>query len=130
MNRTKIQILEKRPYWYSELQRTFQEESVQVQFCNSYSQLELFYQENSNSDDSTIGIIDFALDPAECLLFLGKYAVDSPISTIIIGLPKYGNLEWTLRELGVTQILSKPFSSVQLNESCRFILNHLTENPG
>ena len=75
----------------------------------------------SQGDCFTAGI-DFEIRPAECLLFLGKYSVDSPVSTIVTGLPESSELEWTLRELGVSQILSKPFSGIQLEKTCRYIL--------
>ncbi len=128
MIHSKILILEKQSFWYPELQRAFQDEPVQIQSCNSLSQVEDFYQKNRDLKEPAIGILDFEFHPAECLLFLGKYVVNSPISTIITGLSKSSDLEWTLRELGVAQILPKPLSSVQLVESCRHIIQNSTQD--
>ena len=121
MKSSTILILENRPFWQSELMRSFQDDPVEIRACNSFVQMEQFYLEYQKSTKPVIGIVDFEINPAECLLFMGKYSVDSPVSSIVTGLPESSELEWTLRELGVSQILSKPFSGIQLEKTCRYI---------
>lgn len=111
-----IVVFEARPRWEPELQRQFQDESVRVRGCRTWSELSSFaFPQNAD-----VFVIELPEDLTECLQWLSKIVVPprSP-SAIVLCSTEAADLEWTLRDVGVREVLIGDLSGEELARTCR-----------
>lgn len=114
-----IAIFERLPYWGPELQRQFLDRPVEIRECRSVSDL----RHVTNGYSRVLLVIDFAAAPSDCLTWLGTYQQESqPWPLIVCGSPESAELEWRLRDAGVTAFLPDMISGDQFARLCRRLL--------
>lgn len=116
-----IVVFESRPRWEPELQRQFRNESVRVRGCRMLSELSTF----AFPPVAEVLVIDLPEDMTECLQWLTKLvAPPRAPSVIVLCSSETADLEWTLRDVGVREVLVGELSGEQLARTCRrFISN-------
>ncbi len=111
-----IVVFESRPRWEPELQRQFRNESVRVRGCRSLSEFSAF----AFPPMADVLVFDLPEDPAECLQWLSKLVMPPKVPSVIaLCPPDVGDLEWTLRDVGVREVLVGDVSGEQLSRACR-----------
>lgn len=116
-----IVVFEPRPRWEPELQRQFRNESVRVRGCRNWSELSSF----AFSPTADALVIDLPEDLTECLQWLSKLVAPARVSPVIILCsPEAENLEWTLRDVGVREVLIGDLSGEQLARTCRRMISN------
>ena len=109
-------VLEKHPYWGPELQRQFQQSGVMVRECrfirDLFPSIEAF--------SSALFVIDLDSDLAEIVHWLGtEFAGHSRrIPIIALGSSRTAELEWRLREAGVTAFVPEFVPGGELARLC------------
>jgi hypothetical protein len=109
-------VLEKRSRWAPELERQFVNENVRVIGCRS------FHDVMAHSVDTACGaiLIDLAADPVESLRFLARRAAEtSRLPVLVIGSEQTAELEWPLRDLGVTAFFARRVAAHEVAALCR-----------
>ncbi|GDY06702.1 MAG: hypothetical protein DWI21_04620 [Planctomycetota bacterium] len=115
-----IVVFESRPRWEPELQRQFRNESVRVRGCRSLS--ELFSFVFPPIVDALV--IDLPEDITECLQWLSKLVASPKVPSVIVLCPtETAGLEWTLRDVGVREVLVGDLSGEQLARTCRRMIS-------
>ena len=109
-------VFESRPRWEPELQRQFRNESVRVRGCRTLSELSAF----AFPPIAEVLVLDLPEDLAECLQWLSKLVAPPTVpSVIVLCSSEAADLEWTLRDVGVREVLSGDLSGEQLARTCR-----------
>ena len=112
-----IAVFELHPYWGPELQRQFQSDSVAVIECRSVRDLFPIVEGFSK------GLIVIDLDAAimDCLDWLGNEVAKHPVPVpiIAVGSATTADLEWRLREAGVTAFLPELIAGNEFARLCR-----------
>lgn len=111
-----IVVFESRPRWEPELQRQFRNESVRVRGCRTLSELSSF----AFPPIADILVIHLPEDLTECLQWLNRL-VAPPRIPLVIALcsSEERDWEWTLRDVGVREVLVGELSGEQLARACR-----------
>ena len=118
--RAAISVFESDPYWVPELQRQFLHSAVTVRECRSIGDLlpglEVF--------DFELILLDFESGPVEALAWLSAFVTKQVrrIPIIICGSSDTRELEWMLREAGVSAFLPDRVSGEDLARLCRRLL--------
>ena len=115
-----IAVFELQPYWGPELQRQFQTDKVAVTECRSV------YDLFPIVDSFAKGLIVIDLDVAisDCLAWFGNNVAKHPVRVpiIAIGSAVTADLEWRLREAGVTAFLPELMATSDFARLCRRLL--------
>ena len=115
-----IVVFESRPHWEPELQRQFRDESVRVRGCRTWSELSAF----AFPPIADVLIIELPEDMTECLQWLSKLiASPSAPSVIVLCSSETPDLEWTLRDVGVREVVIGELSGEQLVRTCRRLVS-------
>ncbi len=114
-----IAVFESRPRWGPELQRQFQNESVCVRDCRTWNEVSAIIA----TPIADVVVLDLPEDLADCLQWLSKLvtAYRSP-SIIVLGSADSTDVEWTLRDAGVRDVLMGDVSGERLAQICRRLL--------
>lgn len=111
-----IVVFESRPRWEPELQRQFRDESVRVRGCRTWSELSAF----AFPPLAEVVVIDLPEELTECLQWLSKLVTQPKAPAVIaISSPEAADLEWTLRDAGVREVLIGNLSGERLARICR-----------
>lgn len=111
-----IVVFESRPRWEPELQRQFRDESVRVRGCRTWSELSEF----AFPPLAEVVVIDLPEELTECLQWLSKLVMQPKTPAVIaISSPESADLEWTLRDAGVCEVLIGDLSGERLAWICR-----------
>lgn len=115
-----IVVFEKQPYWGPELQRQFQHSDVLVRECRSIRDL----LAGAGALDKTLFVIDLEADLEQTLEWFGTGLAICHVSIPIIALGSkaHGELEWVLREAGVSAFLPEFVTGEHLARLCRRML--------
>ncbi len=109
-------VFESRPRWEPELHRQFRNESVRVRGCRNLSELSAF----AFPPMADVLVFELPEDLAECLQWLSKLVAPPRVPSVIaLCPPDVGDLEWTLRDVGVREVLVGDVSGEQLSRACR-----------
>ena len=109
-------VFESRPRWEPELQRQFRDESVRVRGCRTWREVSTF----AFPPIADVLVIDLPEDMTECLQWLSKLVAPPRIpSVIVLCSLEAADLEWTLRDVGVREVLIGDLSGEQLARICR-----------
>jgi hypothetical protein len=109
-------VFESRPRWEPELQRQFREEPVRVRGCRTWSELTAFVFPPLVE----VVCIDLPDDMAECLQWLSKLVTQPKAPAVIaFSSSEAADLEWTLRDAGVRDVLVGDLSGERLARICR-----------
>ena len=115
-------VFESRPRWEPELQRQFRNESVRVRGCRSWSELSA-YAFPATAD---LLVIDLADEVAKGLQWLNKLVAPPQIPRVVVLCPsELANLEWTVREVGVREVMVGDLSGERLARNCLRLAFHL-----
>ena len=117
-----IVVLEARPFWTPELQRQFDGEPVVVRGCRNWSEL----QERSRDATAAVMLLELEGLAAECLSGLTRrleLAAREPV--IVISSPRFAELEWVLREAGVSSVFPDLPTGADVARCCRRWLHGL-----
>lgn len=116
-----IVVFESRPRWEPELQRQFRNESVRVRGCRTLSELSAF----AFPPIAEVLVIDLPADLTECLQWLSKLVLPPRVpSVIVLCSSAAADLEWTLRDVGVREVLVGDLSGEQLARACRRLISN------
>jgi len=116
-----IVVFESRSRWEPELQRQFRNESVRVRGCRTWSELSSF----AFSPIAEALVIDLPEDLTECLQWLNKLVAPPRVpSVIVLCSSESADLEWTLRDVGVREVLVGDLSGEQLARNCRRLISN------
>jgi len=115
-----ISVFETRPYWGPELQRQFPQPTVVIRECRSLADLLPSIEGFAKS----VLLIDLAAGLEACLEW---FTTKSPLrpgscSIIACGSPETAELEWILRDAGVTAFLPDIVPGTTLGRLCRLQL--------
>ena len=112
-----IAVFELEPYWGPELQRQFHSANVAVAECRSFDDIFPIVDGFSKA----IIVIDLDTSIADCLAWLGTEVAKHPIHIpiIAIGSAATADLEWRLREAGVTAFLPEMIAGPDFARLCR-----------
>ena len=112
-----IAVFELQPYWGPELQRQFQTDSVAVTECRSVGDLFPIV----NGFTKALIVIDLDAAISDCLAWLGTEVAKHParVPIIAIGSAATAELEWRLREAGVTAFLPELIAGADFARLCR-----------
>ena len=112
-----IAVFELRPYWGPELQRQFENASLAVCECRAVT--DLF--PSIGDFESALLVIDFNAAPDDCLKWLGSDVRSHPRRYPIIacGSAATMELEWIIREMGVTAFLPDVIPGDDFARLCR-----------
>lgn len=116
-----IAVFELLPYWGPELQRQFQSDNVAVTECRSVGDLFPIVDSFSNP----LIVIDLDAAITDCLDWLGTEVAKHPVRVpiIAIGSASTADLEWRLREAGVTAFLPELMAGSDFARLCRRLLS-------
>lgn len=130
-----IVVFETRHHWEPELQRQFANEPMRVRGCRNWSELSdfAFAQPAAMLADSDFRrdnilkkpqadliVIELPEDVTKCLQWLAVVASQPLLpNLILICSESAAELEWTLRDLGVRQILVGEITGERLAHCCR-----------
>jgi len=109
-----IAIFEKLPYWGPELQRQLQLSRVTLIECRSVRDL---FPSIVNFE-TVLVVVDLDAGLTDCIEWLGTRH-SKPVPIVAIGSPTTAELEWILREAGVTAFLSDTVTGDDLAQLCR-----------
>ena len=114
---TSIVVFEKAPFWGPELQRQFQQTGVTVRECRSVKDLIPSVMDT----EQPLLVIDLTAGLEECLQWLAEDFTRYPksIPMIAVGSAESRELEWLLREAGVTVYLPELIGGEALARICR-----------
>jgi len=109
-------VLEEAPFWSTELQRHLGSEAVSIRLrCRVEDAWELL-----NADRVKMLVIGLDIDLPAVLRLLTRLADSlSAVRVTVLVTPETCDLEWSLRELGVVNILTTPFESRDLLDIVR-----------
>ena len=111
-----IAVFERQPFWGPELQRQFEHGAVDVRECRAVGDL----LPGVDSYPSALLVIDFDSGPAACLNWLKDELRVHPKAWPVIACGiATRELEWVLREAGVTALLPEFVSGEKLARLCR-----------
>ena len=112
-----IAVFEKRPYWGPELQRQFAQASIVIRECRTVGDL----LPAIAGFETALMVMDLDSGLGDCLDWLGTNTVKDGIHCPIIacGSAATANLEWRLREIGVTAFLPDVISGNDFARLCR-----------
>jgi hypothetical protein len=114
-----ISIFEKLPHWGPELKRQFASESVLVRECRSIHDLLPTAQQFRQS--VAILVVDAA--PEDCLNWMStQVQSDWNLCVVTIASKEFAELEWVLREAGVTAFVDDEIAGHRLASLCRRLL--------
>lgn len=117
-----IVVFESRPRWEPELQRQFREESVRVRGCRTWSELSAF----TIPPIAEAVVIELPDDMTGFLQWLNKLVAQTKTPSVIaIAPPEAADLEWTLRDAGVREVMIGDLSGERLARICRRMLSLL-----
>ena len=106
-----VVVHERRPRWTPQLQRHLAAEGFRVRGCRSLADVA------PGRLTPSVAILELEAAPAESLHFLARNAGSCPI--IVIAGPASAELEWPIRELGATAVVSEDVSPDALANLCR-----------
>ncbi len=111
-----IAVFEPRPYWGPELQRQLKHTSIVVRECRAVSDL----MPAIDGCQSALLVIDLDAALVDCLAWLGSEARSEPVRRPIIacGSTTTAELEWLLRDAGVTSFLPDLVNGEELARLC------------
>lgn len=116
-----IVVFEPRPRWEPELQRQFRNESVRVCGCRIWSELSSF----AFPPIADALVIDLPEDITGCLQWLTKLVAPPKVPSVIVLCPtEAAGLEWTLRDVGVREVLVGDLPGEQLVRACRRMISN------
>jgi hypothetical protein len=112
-----IAVFERQPYWGPELQRQFVNAPIQVRECRKINDLSPPDEEQVPS----LFVIDLTDDLNGCIEWLGTLERDvtGRRSIIVCARPHHRELEWILRDAGVTVFLSDVIPGDDFARLCR-----------
>ena len=121
-----IVVLEPRPRWEPELQRQFADEQVRVRGCRTVNELaSLVFPTVSTNSVSIANIADVVVlqipeNAAACLQWVaGLAARPQVLAVIVLCSAESSELEWSLRDAGVREVLIDEHSGERLARCCR-----------
>lgn len=118
-----IVVFESRPRWEPELQRQFRNESVLVRGSRTFGELSAF----AFPPIADVLIIDLPEELTECLQWLSKLVAPPQVPPMIVLCSSEAiDLEWTLRDVGVREVLVGSLSGEQLARTCRRLISKST----
>ena len=111
-----IAVFESRSRWEPELQRQFQNESVRVRGCRTWNELSLLVV----PPIADVVVLELPEDLANCLQWLSKLvATHQAPPIVVLASAEFADVEWTLRDAGVRDVLMGDFSVERLAQICR-----------
>ncbi len=111
-----IAVFEARARWEPELQRQFRDESVRVRGCRRWNEVSAF----AFPPTADALVIELPEDLAECLQWLSKLVAPPRVPPVIVLCPaEVAELEWTLRDVGVQEVLVGDLTGDALARTCR-----------
>ena len=111
-----IAVFEARPRWEPELQRQFRDESVRVRGCRTWNEVSAF----AFPPTADALVVDLPEDLADCLQWLSKLVAPPRVPPVIVLCPvEVSELEWTLRDVGVQEVLVGDLTGEALARTCR-----------
>jgi len=111
-----VLILEKTPFWSAELNRQFLDEPVSIRVRNQVQ--DVFSLLASNTVKILIIGVEIELDSV--LRLLTDLSQSFPeVQTLVLLSTENLELEWSLREVGVSEIIPAPVSGDQLKQILR-----------
>lgn len=111
-----IAVFEAWARWEPELQRQFREESVRVRGCRTWNEVSAF----AFPPTADALVIELPEDLAECLQWLSKLVAPPRVPPVIVLCPaEVAELEWTLRDVGVQEVLVGDLTGDALARTCR-----------
>ena len=116
-----IAVFELKPYWGPELQRQFQSDNMAITECRSVGDLFPIVDGFSKA----LIVVDLDASIENCLAWLGSEASKHPVRVpiIAIGSATTAELEWRLREAGVTAFLPDLIAGPDFARLCRRLLS-------
>lgn len=120
-----ITVYERKPLWVPELQRQFLHDPVQVRQENSPQEALLLHGKDQNG----LVILQLEAAPADCLRLLwNRMEAKLQIPVIVIHSQEFASLEWSVRELGVSEFLTDTVSGERLARIIRWITREQNRN--
>lgn len=115
-----IVVFETKPRWAPELQHQFVEENVRVVTVGRVRDISAEVE----SGGAVVVLLDFDTDPPGCLTHLGRSSAERIVEggfsrTIVILTEVTSDLEWPIREAGVTSVLDEFVPGHALADACR-----------
>ncbi len=111
-----IAVFESRPRWEPELQRQFRDESVRVRGCRTWNEVSAF----AFPPTADALVIELPDDLADCLQWLSKLVAPPRVPPVIVLCSvEIAELEWTLRDVGVQEVLVGDLTGEALARTCR-----------
>lgn len=102
------------------MQRQFRNESVRVRGCRTWSELSSF----AFPSIADVLVIDLPEDMTECLQWLAKLVAPPRVPSVIVMCSfEAADLEWTLRDAGVRDVLIGDLSGERLAKACRRLIS-------
>lgn len=109
-------MFESRSRWVPELQRQFRDESVRVRGCGSWNEVSTF----AFPPTADALVLELPEDLADCLQWLSKLVAPPRVPPVIVLCPvEVAELEWTLRDVGVQEVLVGELTGERLARTCR-----------
>ena len=117
--------MKRKPLWVPELQRQFLNEPVQIRQESSPQEALLLHGKNRHG----LVILQLEAAPADCLRLLwNRMEARLQIPVIVIHSQEFASLEWSVRELGVSEFLADTVSGEQLARIIRWITQEQNRN--
>lgn len=121
-----IVVLESRPRWEPELQRQFADEQVRVRGCRTVNELASLVFPTASTVSAGIAkiadtvVLQIPENAAACLQWITSLAArpQAP-AVIVLCMAESSELEWSLRDAGVSEVLIDEHSGERLARSCR-----------
>lgn len=121
-----IVVFEPRPRWEPELQRQFGNEAVRVCGCRTIKELSsLVFPQTIKNAANAVEIADVVVlhvseNAAPCLQWITGLATQPQApAVVVLCSPELAELEWTLRDAGVLEVMIDEYSGERLARCCR-----------
>ncbi len=113
-----IVVFETQPRWAPELQHQFVDEDVHVVGRSTTTDFVVEVE----SAERPVGLLEVASDPAGCLARIGTLNSRALPPVVAVLTRDLADLEWPLRELGVTSVVDEFVPGHELAAVCRRLL--------
>lgn len=111
-----VVVFESRPRWEPELQRQFRNESVRVRGCRTWNEVSAF----AFPPTADVLVVELPEDLADCLQWLSKLVAPPRVPRVVVLCSaEVAELEWTLRDVGVQEVLVGELTGEHLARTCR-----------
>ena len=121
-----VAIYERSPFWGPELQRQFQDSLILVRECRVFADLVSAVA----GFESALIVVQLDAEVMECLQWLEGVGVRQrqTIPIVVCGSSATRELEWQLREVGVTAFLPTPPTGEDFARLCLRLLGAITRS--